>query len=335
MSGSFPAEPRFGFSLRGVVTVAAHEFRLRIRAGRWRWLLGGWFTALLLFTAALRAGMDRAGQANPGSDMFGGLVLVMLALALLVVPALTAQSINGDRARGVLATLQTTLLTPAEIALGKLAAAWGAALMFIVAALPIVLWSVIEGASLWRAFIALAVMALLFGVVCAIAQCLSSLMARSTTSAVLSYLTVFALTVGTVIIFAMTVTLARPADAEANDSAVVGEHSYPPGAWLLVAPNPFVIVADAAPRPSDRDAAQAADAESVRLDTLSTIADAVRSLRSTEVVLPDGTATRANSDAVWPFGLIANLLLGAGAVALTTHRLKTPAARLPRLVRVA
>lgn len=238
MTESPIAGPRLGFSPRGVGAVAAHEFRLRIRAGRWRWLLGGWFIALLAFTAALRAGMDRAGQASPGSDMFGGLVLVMLALALLVVPALTAQSINGDRERGVLAILQTTLLTPAEIALGKLAAAWGTAIMFIITALPIVLWCVVEGASLWRAFIALVIMALLFGVVCAIAQCMSSLLARSTTSAVLSYLAVFALTVGTVIVFAMTVTLSRPTDAEATGH-VVDTDAHPDGAWMLVAPNRY------------------------------------------------------------------------------------------------
>lgn len=326
------AEAHVGFSLRGVAAVAAHEFRLRIRAGRWRWLLGGWFAALFVFTTALRAGMDRAGQESPGSDMFGGLVLVMLALALLVVPALTAQSINGDRERGVLATLQTTLLTPAEIALGKLAAAWGTALMFIVTALPIVLWCVIEGASLWRAFIALAVIALLFGVVCAIAQCMSSLLARSTTSAVLSYLAVFALTVGTVIAFAMAVTLTRPEDSPPT-GGVVSASSYPDGAWMLVAPNPFVIVADAAPR--GPAGAGASDSESVRLDTLSTIADAVRSLRSTEVVTADGSVQRTNEAAVWPFGLITNVVIGAGAVALTTYRLRTPAARLPRLVRVA
>ncbi|HEX6194929.1 MAG TPA: hypothetical protein VFZ37_03410 [Jiangellaceae bacterium] len=327
------AEPRVGFSVRGVGAVAAHEFRLRIRAGRWRWLLGGWFAALFVFTSALRAGMGRAGQDSPGSDMFGGLVLVMLALALLVVPALTAQSINGDRERGVLAILQTTLLTPAEIALGKLAAAWGTALMFIITALPIVLWCVIEGASLWRAFIALAVMALLFGVMCAIAQCMSSLLARSTTSAVLSYLAVFALTVGTVIVFAMVVTLSRAADSPPTED-VVSANSYPAGAWMLVAPNPFVIVADAAPR-APAGGATESDADSVRLDTLSTIADAVRSLRSTEVVMEDGSVRRTGEDPVWPFGLITNVVIGAGAVALTTYRLRTPSARLPRLVRVA
>jgi len=41
-----------------------------------------------------------------------------------VTPALTAQSINGDRERGTLATLQVTRLRPADIALGKLAAGW-------------------------------------------------------------------------------------------------------------------------------------------------------------------------------------------------------------------
>src|SRR5690554_7792587 len=108
-----------------MLTVAVHEFRLRLRAGRWRALLAAWFVALLLLTALLRSALVESGQQRPGTDMFGGLMLVMLALALLVVPALTAQSVNGDRMRGVLATLQTTLLTPAEIAVGKLVAAWG------------------------------------------------------------------------------------------------------------------------------------------------------------------------------------------------------------------
>ena len=66
-------------------------------------------------------------------------------LALLVVPALTAQSVNGDRERGVLAILQTTLLTPAEIAVGKLVAAWAVSLVFLVVSLPLIWWCIAEG----------------------------------------------------------------------------------------------------------------------------------------------------------------------------------------------
>ena len=56
---------------------------------------------LLLITVLVRAA---AGQQNIAGDepalgavMFGVVVLVVLALALLVAPALAAQSVNGDR----------------------------------------------------------------------------------------------------------------------------------------------------------------------------------------------------------------------------------------------
>ena len=60
----------------------------------------------------------------------------MLGLGLLVTPTLASTGINGDRNAGTLATLQVTLLTPAEIAAGKLLAAWAAACAFLVASLP-------------------------------------------------------------------------------------------------------------------------------------------------------------------------------------------------------
>ena len=55
-----------------------------------------------------------------------------------MVPALAAQSVNGDRERGTLATLQVTRLTAGDIAVGKLAAAWGTALVFLAISAPMV-----------------------------------------------------------------------------------------------------------------------------------------------------------------------------------------------------
>jgi hypothetical protein len=130
-------------SAHGVATVAAQEFRLRIRSGRWRWLLASWFGVLLLFTTLSWLASPPPPllpDGERGRPMYDALILFVLAVALFVAPALTAQSVNGDRERGTLATLQVTLLTPAEIALGKLAAAWGTALVFLALSLPLVVW---------------------------------------------------------------------------------------------------------------------------------------------------------------------------------------------------
>lgn len=116
----------------GVRMVTRQELRLRLRAGRWRWLLGTWVLVLLVVTALLVAAADSAFRGVQiaddlpvplGPTVFGFLMLFLLSLALLVVPALAAHSINGDRDRGTLATVQVTLLAPVEIVLGKFLAA--------------------------------------------------------------------------------------------------------------------------------------------------------------------------------------------------------------------
>lgn len=143
-----------GLTWHGVRTVARQEFRLRLRAGRWRWLIGAWFVVLGILTALLVAAADAAFFGSEiadeelvplGPTVFGFLALILVWLALLVVPALAAQSVNGDRDRGTLATLQVTLLSPAEIAVGKFLAAWGTALVFLATALPWVIWAVALG----------------------------------------------------------------------------------------------------------------------------------------------------------------------------------------------
>lgn len=358
-------------TVSGVLAVARQELRLRVRTGRWRWLLGIWCGLLGLVTIGVYTGarkIDRGlgfgGQTvrhPPGVPMFGALMLVVLAVALLVVPALTAQSINGDRDRGVLATLQVTLLSPLEIALGKLVAAWGVAVVFLALTLPWVGWSYLEGGvSLDRVVVVLAVIAALLGVFCATSLGLSSLLARTTTSAVLSYLTVFGAVVGTVLAFGLAVAFntehrqqserVPTACCDSNGQPTAwATRSYsediprPDRVWWLLAPNPFVVLADAAPV-SDRVLTGYVDDGSGHLtpqystpplDVLSALGNAVREVRKDPVreVLSRGTPTPAGP--LWPTGLAVDVVLGAAMVWVTARRLRTPATRLPRGQRVA
>jgi ABC-type transport system involved in multi-copper enzyme maturation permease subunit len=372
----------------GIATVAKQEFRLRIRAGRWRVLLSIWFGLLVLFTALLRGALGGFTQdevIDKGVVIYGGLMLFVLGLALLVVPALAAQSVNGDRERGTLATLQVTRLSAADICLGKFAAAWGTALVFLALTLPLVAYAIAErGVPVGRVAVVTLVLALLLGTVCAISLALSALLSRTTTSGVLAYLAVFALTIGTLIAFGLATAITTekytqtytptcpsatdlPADLtpaerdrilqQCNDApqSYQATRARTDRTWWLLAPNPFVILADAAPqlpplseeqqRQRLADEARGVSRQDARdLDPLGGLGRAVRDLRRTpDGVTLQGIITSADPppqtpDArqpVWPWGLAFDVLVALGALWLTTRRLATPARKLPKGQRVA
>lgn len=309
--------------------VATAEFRMRIRAGRWPWLLASWFGILVLFQVLLALGLHASHQRDTGPALFGGLMLFVLGLALLVVPALSASSINGDRERGTLAPLQASLLRSYEIALGKLLSACGTALVFLALTLPLVAWAYAAGGlALGRVVVTLLVVALLLGVAASLAECLSSLLRRTTTSTALAYLLVFALTLGTVIGFGLVSALTAAED---------GTSSH--GTWVLLAPNPFVVLADASPTKPVRVDLNGNES-STPLDPLSSLAGTVREIRHPQRFDPapdvvSGVVYIDRGPAVWPWGLGFDVALALAALAVTTRRLRTPAARLPQGARVA
>ena len=350
--------------MSGVLTVARLEFKLRIRAGRWRWLVGAWFVVLALVTWLVRTAASQPNivgdsverERTLGAVMFGVVVLVVLALALLVAPALAAQSVNGDRERGTLATLQVTRLRAGEIAVGKLLASWGTALVFLAVTLPLALWCYAEGGlSVGRIAGVYLVTALLLGVVCAISLGLSALLARSTTSGVLAYLTVFALAAGTAITFGLvtastqqTVTgssrLCDGPGANCTETSYETTVARPDRTWWLLAPNPFVVLADSAPAgPVRRERLPNGQVVEVPadVDVLGSLSRELHRIRATPhrvedqygtaFVVPDGVT----GGPVWPLGLGIDLALAAGALWLTTVRLRTPTHRLARGQRVA
>ena len=117
--------------------------------------------------------------------------------------------------------------------------------------------------------------------------------------------------------------------------------------WWLLAINPFVIVADAAPEARG-------DAATYSFDPLGGIRTAVREARtgpSGEVDYcsgnypgvdgweesPSSPVAQREPDrsVVWPWGLAANLLLGGAGLAIAVRRLTIPQHTLPRGTRVA
>jgi ABC-type transport system involved in multi-copper enzyme maturation permease subunit len=344
----------------GVRAVARLELRQRVRSSRWKLVLLVWALVLGALTAMLRFALHSTGDADAGAVLFGLIVYLVLSLGSLIAPGLSATSVNGDRAAGVLATLQTTLLTPAEIVIGKLAAAWLTSLAFLIVALPFVTWGYVEGGTpAGRLVVTLTLLAVMLLVVCAVGLGWSSLTARTASSVVLTYLTAAFVGVGLPILFGLTIPMVtesgstwtwyrlEPVDARPSLRCVAytddREQIHTEWTWWLLAASPYVILADAWPRPTGTGTGGGDD-------VLSAIRSGVRTIRlgdgsdCTEPgrVFADWDAARAaqreREDALgasWPYGLALNLALGAGFTVLSVRRLRAPARTLPRGTRVA
>jgi hypothetical protein len=212
------------------------------------------------------------------------------------------------------------------------------------------------------------VLATLLGTVCAISLWLSAVLSRTSTSAVLAYLSVFGLAIGTVIVFGLVSasTAEEFTETYVNDcpppppgvtpeeyGCVDGEQTYTSSrlrtdrTWFLLAPNPFVVLADAAPQlPRERPRFEGdfgyVDGVSARdYDPLGQLGEQVRQLRRPpaeqgmpSIYGPDYVEP-PRAAPVWPTGLAVNVLLGAGALVLTARRLRTPTRTLPKGQRVA
>ncbi len=388
-------------SLQGIRTIAVLELRQRLRTSRWPVVIGIWFLIIgavagLTWWAVSSQRGDPATtlRGDRGTTLYDVVLFFVLGLGMLVVPSLTATSINGDREHGVLASLQTTLLTSADIVIGKLASAWAISLAFLLAASPFLVWAWIAGGiEVGRMLLAVAVLAFVLAVICALGLMFSTLTARTITSAVLTYLTVAALTFGTVIAFLISmpimatqqsVSVKVVPDSFFQSQPVNPDDQNSPGptpteptpadcvyvnreqtilhterTWWLLALNPFVVVADAAPSRKSvsylgfeplqliSDGARTARM-GVTPDSLNECWPelAVASLESQPnlgagVGVDNGGQEQLRRDrlnkvhAVWPYGFAFLGLIGAASTWVAVRRLRTPIRKLPRGTRIA
>ncbi|MEJ6019445.1 ABC transporter permease [Corynebacterium sp. H113] len=350
------------------------ELKQRVRSGRWRITLGIWFAVLLALTFAQLFFFDSnlSGTAGtysrPGAaNVAGTTLLVVLLVGLVISPAQTATSINGDRRDGVLALVQAAPVSTWSLVLGKLLAAWIAALAFLVTSLPVLLWmAALGGFPWWSLGLAIVVEALLLLAVCGVGLGLSALTPRTGASTMLSYLFVAVIVIGLPFLMLMltpamevseerTVARQRYHDYEFNDNLenvkipctesreVVYTTDARPFVWLLF-PNPLVIVSDAMP------------IQEGMLTPTSLIRDGLSELMSPPDYPPSTCEEferryRENSSSttyepfqgeavnrpgwIWIVGLGVNLLFGAGGLFLAYRRLRVPATKLPDNVRIA
>ncbi|MBT0993929.1 ABC transporter permease [Cellulomonas sp. DKR-3] len=357
-----PRHARWGLTWHGVRTVAALELRQRVRSTRWLvalivyFVVVGALTLLLFGALSTVLGLDDGGTEPRGPVLFAAVTFLVLGLGLLVTPTLTSAAVNGDRNAGTLATLQVTLLTPAEIALGKLLAAWVASCAFLVTSIPFLAFATAAGPTPWWSllFVVLLIATLLIAV-CGIGLGLSALVSRTAGSTVLTFVVVASLAFLSLILFGVTypaVTTTEttrvytvPSDWDGTyDGSVctieeqVRDVAHTERTWWLLAINPFVVVADGS-------GTSVAESESsvTEGDLLGYIRFAVRTVRDgpddplqecwVGDELSDETVT--STAPVWPWGLAANLLLGVAGFVVAVRRLSIPQRTLPRGTRVA
>ncbi|GAA3712870.1 hypothetical protein GCM10022377_28310 [Zhihengliuella alba] len=201
--------------LSGIRTVVELELRQRVRSKSWFIMLVVWFLVILAVTAlaAYSASPMLLGTAEAeqiGQMMFELVISFVLLFGLLVAPALSANTITGDRAGGTLAILQNTLLTPGQLLWGKWLASWIAALAFLVVTLPMLAWAMSYG-DVYLPSVPLFVLmcAVELGVACAIGVGISARSTRPLFAVVGTYLVVALLGLGTLIGFGLSLSMTQ------------------------------------------------------------------------------------------------------------------------------
>ena len=361
----------------GIRTIMVLELRQRVRATRWRVMLGIWLAVLILLCGGLAIAVETASPGDTSNEyllaLYDVVVCFVLGIGLIVAPTLSATSINGDRADATLALLQATALRSQEIVVGKLLAAWVAAIAFLGVAVPFLVILTVAGGSHWQALVAhLVILVFTLGAVCAIGLGFSSLTARPSASAVLTYIVVAALTVGTPLATAIASSVVTGTQTEvtyhvdydkSTDDKIVcqsepeietHEVTRTDRIWWILTPNPFVALGDATAHAPLQPASAVFGAPDSFLSLTGQGVDVMRNPQPSRVVNNrcedrddsyDGPSSSSTSSddhspvaqhlAFWPASLVALMALGAGGVITASRRLRVPAGRLPRGVRLA
>lgn len=154
------------------------------------------------FGGVFAGGGNPNASATVGQAIFTLLSIMQLLLVCFIAPALTAGAISLEREKQTLDMLVATPMRPGAIVVGKLLSALAFVVLMILAGIPVsALVLMYGGASvddILRQQVVLFAAAIGFGV---IGLFFSALIKRTQTAIVLTYCTVLALTIGTLLIW--------------------------------------------------------------------------------------------------------------------------------------
>ncbi|MCV7191634.1 ABC transporter permease [Mycolicibacterium brumae] len=345
----------------GVIT--GLELRRRVRATGWRYSLAGLFAVISLAVfGSLYLVLANGDRFEEWSRWLYTLAIcVVLFLGVIIAPTLSAASISGDRRDATLALVQATPITHCQLATGKLLGSWAASMVLPLLCLPYLIWGIIAApAGVGWCLLGVVVVALLLGCFCALGLGCSALASRPTTSAVLAQFAVLFLVLGLPALFGLLQPLTHRdhviptieievipvpdgestrTERECVDTTKSRRFTHTEQIWWLLAPNPFVIVGDAV---GPHEPGHTSQYSATFLRELSEVVSQARSgpyLTGQRCNVDLAPSRSEHDDAYlgrsWQWGLAVNLALGAGGFAFAARRLRTPARKLPRGVRIA
>ena len=118
------------------VTVSSRSIRLALIIGVFNMVLAV-FAILLMEIVVENARTDAQIAYSSFLTIFKYVAIIEFALVTVIMPAITAGSISGERERMTLDLMLTTKITPAGIVFGKLEAALSAVFILIISSIPI------------------------------------------------------------------------------------------------------------------------------------------------------------------------------------------------------
>lgn len=222
-------------------TVEARSFRLALMLLIFNGVLA--IVALLnMYSVIARVRVTAEIQYASFLDLYTFVAAIEFVMLLIIIPALTAGSISGERERQTLELMLTTRMTPAQIVTGKLFAGLSTVSMLIISSFPVLaLVFVYGGVTVWdmcMLILCYITTALLTG---SLGICCSSVFKRSTAATVVSYCVIIALAAGTYVVNMFALSLAQMnVDSYAQNIGSVAQQTNTGGLLYFLLLNPAV-----------------------------------------------------------------------------------------------
>lgn len=349
----------FGIGARGLLDgvrgLWALETRRTLRTPRTWWVVGGW---IALIYGPLVMILATAGAGSTSGTLVHSLVVTLtLAGGLCVAPWLGTAVIVRSRRDGLLDLLRITQFTARGISWGVFAATLTKLTALVAAAVPALGAGAAMGGTGPGGLVGgVVVIAVTLAAAAAVGQAAAARLATRGRALIVAYAATAGLVLGPVLVFGA----ALPLTAETVSTQVTVAHrpdpastmtctaqtedrvrTRPDAVWWILLPQPFVVLSDASP-------GRVGDA--LAFEPLSALRSFVREARLSppeqevayECRLPGDASARVaglpgerqaeqqrrgHAQALpphWPLGLGLLAVLGAGAVAHSTARLRAP-----------